>query len=86
VDAVLIFLVSVIHWAYSRIASLHCWAVGAGDRCSRIWIVISYVLDGVVKLCIFMASSVIFLVVLINFLQKAISVVKHWVTVSSGDG
>jgi hypothetical protein len=33
-----------------------------------------------------MASSVIFLVVLINFLQKAISVVKHWVTISTGDG
>jgi hypothetical protein len=30
--------------------------------------------------------SVIFLVVLINFLQKAISLVKYWVTVSSGDG
>jgi len=48
--------------------------------------VISYELDRVVKICVFMASSVIFSVVPINFLRKAISLVKHWVTVSSGDG
>jgi hypothetical protein len=33
-----------------------------------------------------MASSVIFLVVPIHFLQKAISLVKNWIMVSSGDG
>jgi len=48
--------------------------------------VVSYELERVVKICVFMASSVIFSVVPINFLRKAISYVKYWVTVSSGDG
>jgi len=78
-------LVRVVRSAYSRIASIHCWAVGAGIRCSRICMVVSYELDRVVKICVFMASSVIFSLVPINFLRKAISLVKYWVTVSSGD-
>jgi len=48
--------------------------------------VVSYELDKVVKMCVFMASSVIFSVVPISFLRKAISLVKYCVTVSSGDG
>jgi len=48
--------------------------------------VVSYELHRVVKLCVFMASSVIVLVAPINFLRKAISLPKYWVTVSSGDG
>ena len=55
-------------------------------RCSRIWIVVSYELDMVVKLCVFMVSSVVFSVVPIRFLWKVINLVKYWVTVSSGDG
>jgi len=86
VDASPISLIRVVHSAYSRIASVHCCAVGAGIRCSRIWMVVSYDLDRVVKICVFMSSSVIFSVVPINFLRKAISLVKYWVTVSSGDG
>ena len=81
VDASPISLVRVVRSAYSRIASIDCWAVGAGIHCSRIRMVVSYELDRVVKICVFMASSVIFLVVPINFLWKAISLVKYWVTV-----
>jgi hypothetical protein len=47
--------------------------------------VISYELDRVVKVCVFMALSVIFSVVPITFLQKAIDLNKYWVTISSGD-
>ena len=50
-----------------------------------IWIVVSYELDRVVKICVFMASSVIFSVVPISILQKPISLVKYWVTISSGN-
>jgi hypothetical protein len=70
----------------TTIASIHCWAVGAGIRCSRIWMVVSYELDRIVKICVFMASSVICSVVPISFLWKAIDVVKYWVTISSHDG
>jgi len=48
--------------------------------------VVSYDLSGVVKICVFMVSSVIFSVLPINFLRKGISLVKYWVSVSSGDG
>jgi uncharacterized membrane protein YqhA len=48
--------------------------------------VISYEKDRIVKICVFMALSVVFSVLPINFLQKAISLAKYWVTVSSGDG
>ena len=48
--------------------------------------VVAYESDRVVKICVFMASSVIFSVVLISFLQKAIGLVKYWVTISSADG
>jgi len=48
--------------------------------------VVSYELDMVVKMCVFMGSLVIFSVVPINLLWKAISLVKYWVTISSGDG
>jgi len=48
--------------------------------------VVSYELNRVVKICDFMASSVIFSLVLVNFLRKVISLAKYWVTVSSGDG
>jgi len=48
--------------------------------------VVSYQSDRVVKICVFMASSVIFSVVLISLVGKAINLVKYWVTVSSGDG
>jgi len=48
--------------------------------------VVSYELDQVVTICVFMASSVIFSVVLISFLLKAIRLLKYSVTVSSGDG
>jgi len=48
--------------------------------------VISYELDRVVKICVFKASSVIFSVVPISFLRKAINLVKYRVTVVSGDG
>jgi len=48
--------------------------------------VISYELDTVVKLCVFMASPEILSVVPISFLRKAIGWVKYCVTVLSGDG
>jgi len=48
--------------------------------------VASYELDRVVKICVFLVSTVIFSVVPINFLRMAIGLVKYWVTVSSGDG
>jgi len=48
--------------------------------------IVSYELDRVVEICVFMASSVIFSVVPISFLWKAINLVKYWVTISSGDG
>jgi len=48
--------------------------------------VVLYELDRVVKICVVMVLSVIFSVVLISFLRKAISLLKYWVTVSSGDG
>jgi hypothetical protein len=48
--------------------------------------VVSYELDRAVKLCVFKASLVMFSVVLINFLRKVFSLIKSWVTVSSGDG
>ena len=86
VDASPISFILVVPSAYSWIASIHCFAVGAGIRFSRIWMVFSYVLDRLVKICLFMASSVILSVVLISFLHKAINLVKYWVTVSSGDG
>ena len=86
VDAPPISLVRVVRSAYSRIASIHCWAVGAGIDCSRIWMVVAYELDRVVRICVFIVSSVIFSVLPISFLRKAISLVKYWVTVSSGDG
>jgi len=41
--------------------------------------------DKVVKISIFMASSMIFWAVLISFLRKASNLVKYWVTFSSGD-
>ena len=86
VDAYLMSWVRVVHLAYSRIASIHSWAMGAGIRCSRIWMVVSYELDRVVKIRVLMVSSVIFSVVLINFLRKAISLGKYRVTISSCDG
>jgi len=76
----------VVCSAYSRIASIHCWAMRAGIHCSSIWMVVSYEIDRVVKICVFMASLVIFSVVPISFLRKPISLVKYWVTVSFGDG
>jgi hypothetical protein len=66
-------LIMVVRSGYSLIASIHCWAMDAGIRCSRIWIVVSYELDSVVEICVFMASCVLFLVVPISFLWKAIS-------------
>jgi hypothetical protein len=81
-----ISLVRVICSAYSQISSIHYRSVGAGIRCPRIWKVFSYELDRAVKICGFRASSEIFLVVPISFLSKAIPLVKHWVTVSSGNG
>jgi len=48
--------------------------------------VVSYELDRLVKIFVFIASSVICSMVPINILWKAISSVKSWVTVSSGDG
>ena len=48
--------------------------------------VASYELDRVVKICVFMASSVRFLVVPISFLWKAINLAKYWVIISSSDG
>jgi len=86
VDASRISLVRVVHSASWLIASIYHWAMGAGIQCSRIWMVISYGLDRVVKICVFMVSSVIFSVVPTNFLWKAISLIQYWVTLSSGDG
>jgi len=86
VDAFPISLVRVVRSAYSQIASIHCWAVAAGIRCSRIWMVVSYKIDRVMKICVFRESSVIFSVVRISLWWKAIHLVKYWVTVSSGDG
>jgi len=48
--------------------------------------VVSYELDRVVKMCVIMACSVIYSVVPISILRKAINFSKYWVTVSSGDG
>ena len=48
--------------------------------------VVSYELEGVVKICVFIGLLVIFSVVPISFLHKAISLVKYWVTVLSGNG
>jgi len=48
--------------------------------------IVSYEFDRVVKICDFMASSVIIAVVSISFLRKWINLVKYWVTVASGDG
>jgi len=59
------------------IASIHCWAVGVGIRCSMIWMVFEYELDWVVKMYVFMQSSVIFSVVAINFLRKGFSLVRN---------
>jgi len=67
----------VVRSSYSRIAILHYWAVGAWICCSRIWMVISYELCRVVKICVLMASSVIFSVVPISFMWKAISVINY---------
>ena len=39
--------------------------------------VVSYGLDRVVKICVFMVSSVIFSVVPISFLRKAMNLVKY---------
>ena len=85
-DASPISLVTVVRLAYLRIASIYCWAVVAGIRCSRIWMVVSYDLDRVVKICVFMASTVIVLVTPMNFLRKAIGLVKYWVTILCHDG
>ena len=46
----------------------------------------SYELDKVVKMCVFMVSSMLFSGVPISFLWKAIILAKYCVTVSSGDG
>jgi hypothetical protein len=86
VDASLMSLVMVIRSAYLGIASIHCWALGAEIRYSRIWMIISYQLVRVVKICVLLASWVILSVVPISFLRKAIWLVKYCVTVSSGDG
>jgi len=48
--------------------------------------VVLYDLDRVVKICVFMASVVIFLVVPITLLRKAFSFVKFSEISSSGDG
>jgi len=53
---------------------------------SRICMVYSYELGRVVRICVFMASWVILSVVPISFLQKAMILLTHCVTVSSGDG
>jgi hypothetical protein len=60
--------------------------VAVGTGCSGIWMVVSYELDRVVKIYVFMASSVRVLVVPISFLRKAINLLKYWVTTFSGDG
>jgi len=86
VNASPISLVMVVLSAYSLIASIHCWAMAAGICCSMIWMVVSYELDRVVTRCSFMASLAIFSVVPIRFLQKAMDLVKYWVTILSGDG
>ena len=52
VDASPISLVRVVRSPYSWIASIHCFAVRAGIRSLRIWIVITYELDRVVKMCL----------------------------------
>ena len=85
-DASAIALVRVIPSAYSWIAFIQCLAEGAGIRCARIWMVVSYEVNRGVKICVFMVSSVIFSVVPISFLRKAISLVTYWVTILSGDG
>jgi hypothetical protein len=59
------------------IASIACWAVGAVIPCSRLWMVVSYNLHRVVKICVFMALSVKFSVVPTSFLRKAINLVKY---------
>ena len=79
-------MVGVVRSAYSQIASIHYLAVEAGMRCSKIRMVVSYESDKVVKMRVFMTSSVIFWVVPISFLRKAICLVKYCMTVSSGDG
>jgi len=48
--------------------------------------VVSHEFDRVVKIGVFMALSVIFSGVPINFLRKATYLVKYCVTISSGDG
>jgi len=67
--------------ANTWIAYIHCWAVGEGIHSLRIWMVISYELDRLVKICDFTVSLVIFSVVPISFLKKPISLAKYWVTV-----
>jgi len=47
--------------------------------------IVSYELDRVVKICLFMVSLVIFLVVPISFLWKANCLVMYLVTVLSRD-
>jgi len=48
--------------------------------------IVSYELNRVVKIYVFMVLLVIFSVVPISFLRKAITMAKYWVTVSFGDG
>jgi hypothetical protein len=60
--------------------------VGAEIHSTRIWMVVSYELDMVGTLCVFLASSVLISVVPISFLRDAICLVTYWVTVLSSDG
>lgn len=65
---------------------MNYWAMRARICCSMIWKVVSYKLDRVMKICVFMVLSVIFSVVPITFLRKVISMVKYCETGSSGNG
>ena len=85
-DGSAISLVSVIHLVYSQIATIHCWAMGAGIRCARMWMVISYELYSVMKMFVCMASLGIYSVVPINFFQKVITFVRYWMTILSDHG
>jgi hypothetical protein len=86
VDASAFSLVRVIRSACSRIAFIHCWGVGEGICCSRIGMVLQYELDRVVKMSVFMASTVILSKVPINFLPKSMGVVEDWVIILSRNG
>jgi len=86
VDASPIAVVRIICSTYSWMTFIQCWAQGAKDLRFQnvddhvIWI------RSVLTICVFIGSSVLFLLVGISFLHMAISFRKYCLTVLSGDG